>query len=560
MSTLCLVSDNGEAEPIPLSNRPLTIGRHPDNDLVIRDDRASRFHCVIEPSEQGAWVRDLGSRNGTKVNEEPIDEAALMAGDRIRIGSTVFVLQAGDDGPRPQAAVKPPQQAEPEPALPEMEEEAPAEEPQPTQPRGPEPEWVADLRTTIEALPPQGKVTERVTLIDAEGRPTEVLREGGSGPVAIRLLLLTASKSRATDIHIEPKGEKVIVRMRVDGQMLRMTDFPNEVGQRAMGLIKNACHMKSAGRDAVLDGHFSARVSQRRVDFRASFTPSVHGQKLVIRVLDMRDAPRSLTDLNMNPYMLKRIRKSCQQDSGMVLVCGPTGSGKTTTLYNALREIDRETRNVITIEDPVEYRLEGVTQIPADVSRGRGFAELLRSVLRQDPDVILLGEIRDEDSARVAMQAAMTGHLVFTTVHAKDTIGAVFRLLDLGVEPYLIASSLDLLLAQRLVRVLCEDCKRPIQPSPAQATRMGRYLEGSTTIHAAAGCPKCLHTGFRGRHALFELLDVNDELRDVILHEPTIQSMKKVIEQDVFTTLEQAGWQKVAKGYTSLDEVDRVAP
>jgi type II secretory ATPase GspE/PulE/Tfp pilus assembly ATPase PilB-like protein len=254
--------------------------------------------------------------------------------------------------------------------------------------------------------------------------------------------------------------------------------------------------------------------------------------------------------------MLERIRKACSGDSGMILACGPTGSGKTTTLYNALREIDRQRRNVVTIEDPVEYTVDNVTQIP--VGHNNTFGDILRSVLRQDPDVILVGEIRDGETARTAAQAAMTGHVVFSTVHAKDTIGAVFRLLDLGIEPYLVANSMDIIVAQRLLRVLCESCKRPVKVSPGQATRIGRYLEGKSEVFAATGCARCLRTGFNGRRAIFEMLDFNDELRDCVLNQPTIAGMKKIIEQGVFTTLQQSGWLLAARGVTTLDEVERV--
>jgi type II secretory ATPase GspE/PulE/Tfp pilus assembly ATPase PilB-like protein len=342
-------------------------------------------------------------------------------------------------------------------------------------------------------------------------------------------------------------------------------ELPNQVGELANGLVKTACQIRPTARDATLDGHFSVKFPQsvtneaRRVDYRVSFTPSVHGQKLVVRVLDTRDAPVKLNDLNLPPYQYERIRKVCEQDSGLLLVCGPTGSGKTTTLYCALRNIDRERRNVVTIEDPVEYQIEGVTQIPADEKQGNTFGSLLRSVLRQDPDVILVGEIRDEETARTAMQASMTGHLVFSTVHAKDTMSSVFRLLDLKVEPYLVANSLEVVIAQRLLRVLCETCKRPVKVLPSQSTRMGRFLEGQSEVFSATGCAACLRTGYRGRKAIFEILDFSDELRDVIIKEPTIAAMKKVIEQGMFNTLVQSGWTQVARGISTLEEVDRVA-
>jgi len=276
-------------------------------------------------------------------------------------------------------------------------------------------------------------------------------------------------------------------------------------------------------------------------------------------VLDQRGSPTSLQDLGLLNYMYSRIHQATQQDSGLVMACGPTGSGKTTTLYNAIREIDRTSRNVITIEDPVEYQLSGVTQIPIDEGKGNTFGTLLRGVLRQDPDVILVGEIRDEETARTAMQAALTGHLVFSSIHSKETITDVFRLLDLKVEPYLVANSLDLILAQRLVRILCDHCKRLAPVSPGQSTRLGKYLQGKTQIYTATGCSRCLRTGYRGRRALFELLDFNDELRDIVLRDPSIQAMKRVIEQGLFSTLQQFGWRLVAEGHTSLEEVDRVA-
>ncbi|MFY7895338.1 MAG: GspE/PulE family protein, partial [Phycisphaerales bacterium] len=336
-------------------------------------------------------------------------------------------------------------------------------------------------------------------------------------------------------------------------------ELPKRVGELSYGVVKSAAQMHIQGRDAVQDGHFSSVFPDRRVEYRVSFTPSMHGQKLVLRVLDQRGAPGSIRDLGLASYMEDRCRQVLNQDSGLILTCGPTGSGKTTSLYNFIREIDRQTHNVITIEDPVEYQLSGVTQIPVDDMKGNTFGTLLRSVLRQDPDVILVGEIRDEETARTGMQAALTGHLVFSSVHSKDSITAVFRLLDLKIEPYLVANSLNLVLAQRLVRALCSTCKREVPVTPGQATRMGRWLNGKTKVFSATGCGLCLRTGYSGRTALFEMLDFNDELRDIVLNKPSIAAMKKVIEQGLFTTLQQSGWRMVGEGLTSMDEVERVA-
>ncbi len=530
-----LTPTNRAGHGVAVSDKPISIGRHPDNTFPIKDDLASRYHCVIEPDgEGGVRLRDLESRNGTKVNGVKVADAALKEGDVVKVGSHEFVLEA-------EATLKERQ----------TEARAKADLKDPT--------WLVDLGELIEMLPPKGGIDEKVELIDGRGKVSAALTGDSDGSKAVRLLLLAASKSRATDIHCEPKGDAVHVRMRVDGQMVGICELPNIVGELVGGLVKTACQLRPTGREAVLDGHFSAKFQNRRVDYRISFTPSVQGQKLVMRVLDMRDAPTRLTDLGLPPYMHERIRQICDKDAGLLLVCGPTGSGKTTTLYNALREIDREKKNVITIEDPVEYHIDNVTQIPTDDSKGNTFGSLLRSVLRQDPDVILVGEIRDEETARTAMQAAMTGHLVFSTVHARDTISSVFRLLDLKIEPYLVSNSLEVVLAQRLVRTLCDNCKRPVRVTPSQATRMGRFLEGQVDVHVATGCVQCLRTGYRGRRALFELLDFTDELRDVILTEPSIQAMKKVIETGLFTTLVQSGWQLVARGVTTMEEVDRVA-
>lgn len=552
MQLVVLDSSGSLSRNITLNDKPIAIGRHPDNDVHIEDDMASRFHCTLEPDGKGNWrLRDLGSRNGTRLNEQRVTDSPLNAGDRIRIGRHTFVIEGVSKEQRQtrDRFVNDETGAMPSPT--------PAAKPARSGAKGPA--WIVELQQMTSALAPGGADAEAVSVIDARGRRSEALSGAGEGAVAMRLLLLTAAKARATDIHVEPKGETVQVRLRVDGTMIGLVDLPSQVGELVVGLIKAACHMKSAGRDAVLDGHLSCLVGQRRLDLRASITPSVHGQKLVLRILNCADAPERLADQGLPPYMYDRLKKAIEKESGLLMVCGPTGSGKTTTLYNALREIDRERRNVITIEDPVEHHLDHITQIPVNADTGQTFGNLLRSVLRQDPDVILVGEIRDDETARVAMQAAMTGHLVFSTVHAKDTIGAVFRLLDLGVEPYLVANSLDLVVAQRLVRVLCEHCKRPVRVTPGQATRMGRFLENKNEVYTATGCARCLRTGYRGRMAIFEMLEFNDDLRDVVLKEPTIQAMRRVIEAGLFTTLMQTGWQLVARGVTTLDEVDRVA-
>lgn len=548
MPTLLLRPANWQGRTIKVEEEPISIGRHPDNVICLHDEKLSRFHCVVEPDGTGGFrVRDLGSRNGTRLNETKITESPVAPGDMFRVGDHEYIAELVTDG---NAA----------PADDKKKSRKPADfSSSAARPRSGEPDWYGELERLLNSLPPKDSREEPVQLIEANGSESDALGGSGEGPRALLILIQLASKSRATDIHLEPKSHDANARMRVDGQMVSLVEMPRRVADLIGGVIKAACQMGQAARDSVQEGHFSCKFPDRRIEYRVSFTPSVHGQKLVLRVLDDRGIPHSMDELGLAGYMFDRLKRTCEQDHGLLLVCGPTGSGKTTTLYNALRVIDRYSRNVVTIEDPVEYQLDNVTQIPIDSGKGNTFGSLLRSVLRQDPDVILVGEIRDEETARTAMQAAMTGHLVFSTVHAKDTISAVFRLLDLKVEPYLVSNSLDLVLAQRLVRVLCDSCKRPVPISPGVATRLGKYLGGKTQMMTATGCGRCLRTGYRGRRAVFELLDFTDDLRDVILREPSIQAMKKVIESGHFTTLAQSGWKLVGEGITTLEEVDHVA-
>jgi len=538
MTALRLSSNDPKIGALPLEGATIAIGRHADNDIALDGDTvASRFHCVIELAEDGRFViKDLGSRNGTRLNGQPVINSPLTAGDVITIGKHTFSVEVDED--RMKAA-----------------ERLSAVGTAGAQPLGSTP-WAAEIRRMIDALPPKGTPLPLITLHDSNDNPSDAFRSSADGPVCLRLLILLANKARSTDIHIEPRADDMQVRMRVDGQMVSIINLPRQVGELTLGVVRTACQMLQAARDEVQEGHCSIRFPDRRSDYRASLTPTMHGPKLVLRILDSMTAPQSLGEMSLPLYMLDRLRHGCEKDAGMILAAGPTGSGKTTTLYNAIREIDRSRRNVVTIEDPVEYSIEGVTQIP--VGHANSFGTLLRSILRQDPDVILVGEIRDQETARTAMQAAMTGHLVFSTIHAKDTIGSVFRLLDLGLEPYLVANSMDIVVAQRLVRLLCDSCKRPVKVSPGQMTRLGRFLEGKNEVFAATGCARCLRTGFHGRRAIYELLDFNEELRDCVLNQPSISKMRKIIEQGVFTTLQQSGWLLVARGVTTLDEIDRV--
>ena len=554
---------------VELDSDPVTIGRLPDNMVQITDDGLSRNHAIIESYGEGWRLRDLGSRNGTKVNGNRVAEYRLAHGDVVRLGAVEIRY------------INPTEAAAPKRQTPDFSAAAEASRRRAYNQNTIDVDlsevvaasvqtgYERRLREIIDAAHEKPFTEHDIALVDNRGvtvhAATAAGLEAGKDEDAaesiriFRLLLLACFRSRATDLHLEPKGDFSGVRLRVDGFMVSAVELAPQIAKRVLGVVKILCQIDTTQKAVVQDGHFSANVKGRRVDYRVSLTPSLHGQKLVIRVLDSSNAPSRLHELGLVPWMYERLRLIATKDAGMLLACGPTGSGKTTTLYSCLREIDVEQRNGITIEDPVEYHLQGCTQIPIDHKQGNTFATILRSVLRQDPDVIFVGEIRDIETANVAMQAAMTGHLVYSTVHAKDSIGAIFRLLDLGVESYLVANAVNLIIAQRLIRILCDNCKKGAVPTPGQTMRMGRPIEGVARVYIPQGCTICLGTGYVGRRALFELLEFVDQLRDVVLRKPTISDIRAILNQGLFTSLQQYGYQLVAQGLTNVEEIDRVA-
>ncbi len=556
---------------LKLDNAAVTVGRLPENSLVLSDEKASRHHCVIEPYHDGFRVRDLGSRNGTRLNDIKIASEMLDNGDVVRIGrSELRYIDLEQQAPRKRRDT--PDFA----AANNDEDDLGSLLSRPTLDIDLN-EEVGEVQTSYERKlreiidTAEGKPFDEhdISLVDSRGVTIHQATssgldsgsddEAGEGLRAFRLLLLAAFRARATDIHIEPRQDNAAIRLRVDGYMLSAVELSQNIARRIFGVVKILCQLDTSQKATVQDGHFSVSIKGSRVDYRVSLTPAMRGQKMVIRVLDSANSPDRLHELGLIPWMYEKLRTVATKDAGLLLVCGPTGSGKTTTLYSCLREIDVEQRNAITIEDPVEYYLEGCTQIPIDHKQGNTFANILRSVLRQDPDVIFVGEIRDIETATVAMQASMTGHLVYTTVHAKDSIGAIFRLLDLGIEPYLVANALNLTVAQRLIRVLCESCKKAVKPTPAQNMKMKALHSGVPRIYIPTGCKRCLRTGYIGRRAIFELLDMNDQMRDILLKDPGIKALRDCAEQGLFMTLQQSGFQLVSQGVTSMEEVDRVS-
>ena len=550
---------------LSVDGEPVVVGRHPECTVHAADDRLSRRHCHVERYGEGFRVVDLGSRNGTKVNGVRVSERVLRNGDRIEIGSLSIEYIDPEEGAPTRKRQTPDFAAAASNAKRQVYDNATLDVDLKELVGAPKTDYERQLLSIIDGAPDRSFEVVDIGLVDCRGVTVHPPRSaGGEGESAesvrvFRLLLLACFRARATDLHLEPKGDSATVRLRVDGYMLTAAELSTAIAKRVVGMVKILCEIDTSQKPAVQDGHFSVSIPGRRVDYRVSFTPSVHGQKLVVRVLDSSNAPNRLHELGLLPWMYEKLRRIATRDAGLLLACGPTGSGKTTTLYSCLREIDVEQRNAITIEDPVEYQLPGATQIPIDAKQGHTFATILRSVLRQDPDVIYVGEIRDIETANVAMQAAMTGHLVYSTVHAKDTIGAIFRLLDLGVEQYLVASAINMIIAQRLVRLLCIACRRPVRATPQQSLKMGQFLGGVPEIYAPQGCIECLQTGFVGRRALFELLEFSDPLRDVVLKNPTIQGIRDVLRNNLFTSLQQFGFQLVAQGHTSYEEIERVA-
>ncbi|HEY1686318.1 MAG TPA: ATPase, T2SS/T4P/T4SS family [Tepidisphaeraceae bacterium] len=539
------VQNEKGSQQVPLGNQPLTIGRHSSNVLVVQDGQASRFHCVIEKCAEGFRVRDLDSRNGTKLNGTPVKTALVLDGDLLTIGMLAMKMVVPPE--------RTPTQRGRGMSFDMDVDEATLEG---------DPETV--MRAMADSLPEKQFEERQMAIINARsqvvhGSRQENEKKPGEGKEAINLfraLLLLCFRLKATDIHIEPKNTDSAVRLRVDGSMLDVVRLSKEISIRLLSAIKILCDIDIAQRNVVQEGHFAVALPDRAVDCRVSFAPVVIGQKLVIRILDQANSPRYIWDLQLPPEMFQTLESAVQMDSGMVLVCGPTGSGKTSTLYSIVRSMDVGQRNVVTIEDPVEIHLEGITQIPVNDEQGNTFAALLRSVLRQDPDAIMVGEIRDAETARTAMQSAMTGHLVFSTVHARDSVGTVFRLLDLGIEPFLVSSGLHLVLAQRLVRQLCSFCKVPVKITPEQRAKMGEKYKDLETIYGSRGCRRCLKTGFAGRRAIFELLTNNEALKEVLLRAPTPGEIHKALAPTNFMRLSQSGYELVAAGLTTLEEVE----
>jgi type IV pilus assembly protein PilB len=436
----------------------------------------------------------------------------------------------------------------------------------------------------IDVVLRKGDATQRVLQEAASGFRISLVRETEQGEEVLDLdrlatdsemspiiklvdtIVYNAMESRASDIHIETRDTEVQVKYRIDGALYQKVD-PIDLAyhQTLISRIKVMSELDIAERRVPQDGRFRVRYKGRTVDFRVSIMPTVHGEDAVIRILDKEQINEEFKNLDLNvvgfdPDDLRKFRRYIAEPYGMVLVTGPTGSGKTTTLYAALNEIRNEEDKIITIEDPVEYQLHGITQIPVNEKKGLTFARGLRSILRHDPDKIMVGEIRDEETAQIAIQSALTGHLVFTTVHANNVIDVIGRFLNMGVEPYNFVSSLNCVLAQRLVRVLCTFCRRAYHPADTELAESGLRPEehAGRVFYANVGCDACNHTGYRGRTAIHELLDLSDNIREMIVERRPGSEVRRSAEAEGLTSLRESALKKVFSGISTLHEINRV--
>ncbi|MCL5966273.1 MAG: type II secretion system ATPase GspE [Deltaproteobacteria bacterium] len=388
----------------------------------------------------------------------------------------------------------------------------------------------------------------------------DLLESPDEAPVIkfVHSLMFRAITGRASDIHVEPYEKEMVVRNRVDGILYPMVSAPRKWHAPVVSRIKVMAGLDIAERRLPQDGRIRIRLGGREVDIRVSIVPTAFGERAVLRILDRTHLLLGLEDIGLEASDLSSVERILSRSNGIILVTGPTGSGKTTTLYAALRRLDSGTKNIITIEDPVEYQIQGIGQIQVNPKIQLTFANGLRSILRQDPDIIMVGEIRDAETAEVAIQASLTGHLVLSTLHTNDSATAVTRLADMGIEPFLIASSLSAVVAQRLVRKLCHSCRKPYAPTAAQRKSIGLDGGASETFFAPAGCPDCANTGYRGRTGLFEILLADDRVRALILERTDADGLRAFAVSRGMRTILAAGVEKVRAGITSVDEVLRV--
>ncbi|MFP4350682.1 MAG: type II secretion system ATPase GspE [Thermodesulfobacteriota bacterium] len=414
-------------------------------------------------------------------------------------------------------------------------------------------------RDSAEQLVQDMEDNDSMIISDIEGT-ADLLDDTSDAPIIklVNHIISQAAKARASDIHIEPYQERFKVRYRVDGILYDLLTPPKSIQAALISRIKVMSNMNIAEKRLPQDGRLQVKIGDQDIDVRISTIPTSFGERVVLRLLNKSSSLLELSELGLAPDRLTRLKKLITSPNGIILMTGPTGSGKTTSLYAILSHINQPDINIITIEDPVEYQLKGISQIQVNPKIDLTFARGLRSIVRQDPDVILVGEIRDKETAEIAVQSALTGHLVFSTLHTNDSASAITRLVDIGVEPFLISSSVIAVAAQRLVRVLCTECKEAYIPDDIMLEGIGITHEQLKhhTLYRARGCPTCFHTGYRGRVAILEIMELDERLKSVVLKTYDSNVIKN--EAKGMVTLRQAGLQKILDGMTTIEEVLRV--
>lgn len=415
----------------------------------------------------------------------------------------------------------------------------------------------ASTEDAVDLLDPE-ETYENILAVE---EPEDLLDETDEEPIKrlVNSLLWQAAKDEASDVHIDPTPRETIVRYRIDGVLQQVTVFPRQVHVTVINRIKVMSRLDIAQKGLPQDGRSMVLIAGRKIDIRVSTIPTVHGEKIVMRLLFQEEKLMQLRQLGLAKYILKPYQNLVNSSGGIILVTGPTGSGKTTTLYASLAEIDNEARNIITIEDPVEYKLSGYSQIEVKPKVGLTFANALRSVLRQDPDVIMVGEMRDTETAQIAIQSALTGHLVFSTVHTNSAPATITRLIDMGIEPFLVSSSIIGVLAQRLVRRICSDCRKSYQPHPEQLRELGikevSFRKLDRRFFRGEGCDNCRQTGYRGRIGIHELLVMSEGVKNTILESSDSDTIKKQGLKEKMITLRRDGVNKILHGFTTAEEI-----
>ena len=420
------------------------------------------------------------------------------------------------------------------------------------------------LRNLVEVEVGDESKQEDDILLEDTVEPDTIGEDAANKAPVIRfvdLLMSQAVKCRASDIHIEPQEKTTVVRMRVDGILRDMVPPAKKMQAAVIARIKIVAHMDIAERRLPQDGRFKMKISGRAIDVRVSTIPTIYGEKVVMRILDASAVKHDLDMLGLEPERLKELKGKLQQPHGIIIVTGPTGSGKSTTLYSALSHLKDPTKNITTVEDPVEYRLAGINQIQVKPEIDLDFARCLRAILRQDPDIVLIGEIRDKETVEIAIKASLTGHLVLSTFHTNDAPSAISRLLYMGIERYLLASALNLVIAQRLVRRICDHCKEPVALSEEVLKHMGIDNEKAknSVFYHGRGCPACGETGYLGRLPIFEFLDVDSEISEKIIASATESEIREASRQKGYGGLLDSGVNKVLEGLTTAEEVIRIA-